>query len=34
MKRGGWLIVCGVMLMLGVHGGVWRLYHLLRFFGL
>ena len=33
-KRGAWLVVVGVMMLLGVHGGGWRLYHLLRALGL
>jgi hypothetical protein len=31
-RHGPWVIVVGVMLTLGLHGDVWRLYHLARVF--
>lgn len=31
-RRGVWVMVCGALIALGVHGDAWRLYHLARVF--
>jgi hypothetical protein len=34
VRRGVWVTIVGLLLVVGVHGGTWRLYHLLRALGL